>query len=188
MPTSVSAARRTKTVVFETVPAEPTTIEFPWPANPFVFPAETSNPAGGATVMPVAKFEPDRVKLVGEADGAPNVVLTSASEPETESEGEGAALVDSTVPEITKSLAVVPRRSKTYQVPPLAPLVLTMRSVSVVPLGMFCSAAIPSRGIGPAAPPPDVDTGKLTLVIATKFVPLVEYCSAPDAGPVPDLR
>jgi len=73
--------------VFETVPAEPTTIEFPWPAKPLVFPAETSNPAGGATVMPVAKFEPDKVKLVGEADGVPKVVLTEDRVPLAETVG-----------------------------------------------------------------------------------------------------
>ena len=67
----MSAAKRTKTVVFETVPLEPTRIEAPLSAKALVLPAESWNPAGGTTVMPVAKFDPDKVKLVGLVEAVP---------------------------------------------------------------------------------------------------------------------
>ncbi len=58
-----------------------------------------------------------------------------------------------TIPCIAKSGAELPNTSKTYHVPPLPPPQLTMRNVTLVPAGTFCSAAIAVRSSGLIVPP-----------------------------------
>jgi len=67
------AAKRTYTVVLAIVPEEPTVIGLALLPTPLakVELVETSNPAGGVTVMPALILAPDTEKLVGEAEAVP---------------------------------------------------------------------------------------------------------------------
>ena len=68
--------------------------------NPLPALSETSNPAGGVTVMPAPIFAPETLKLVF-PDAVPYVVLNAAGVPEAEIVGVFATVVTFIVSELS---------------------------------------------------------------------------------------